>query len=547
MARRSVLLIGWRPEAIAALERHGAEVTCVLATRDDGPQRARVLDDARTVPVQDPTSAEETLAGLERCGLSVADFDVVCSQHEFTLVNASVLGGARSTTTPRAALALRDKDLQKRRVRDAGLPTADSRTIAHTGELRDVPHARGVIKPLAGSGTRGVLSWRNPAERAAVADLLESVGAQGPCLTEEWVDGSELHVDGVVRGGQVVFVSVGRYLQNVLSSRDGGIVATVMEHPGHRPELYERAHAFAEQTMKALEHHDGVFHMEVFEQPDRLVFGECGGRIPGGTFDEMIRRQHGVDLHDEWARAVLGLPPGAVPRPDERWLGDVFLATEAGRLRDFPDEREVAERDGVEHVVLTARVGALSAEATEASNRPAGSAVVAGADAGQTARRIRELASWFAARTVVAPRPPQAPEPAEPGSSLTHISAPAGVAPSDGYTHVVTGPGRVAAVAGQMPFDEKGAFVGAGDPAAQARQVFRNMRGCLAAAGLTFDDVIKLTYYVTDIAHVPQVLAARDEFVSTERPPASTVVQVVALYRPDLLLEVDALALVPQA
>ncbi|WP_329253230.1 RidA family protein [Streptomyces sp. NBC_01478] len=128
-------------------------------------------------------------------------------------------------------------------------------------------------------------------------------------------------------------------------------------------------------------------------------------------------------------------------------------------------------------------------------------------------------------------------------TALTHISRPPGVHPSDGYTHVVTGPGRVAAVAGQMPFDEKGDLVGEGDPAAQTRQIFANMRGCLAAAGLTFDDVLKLTYYVTDIAHVPAVLAARDEFIDTARPPASTVVQVVALYRPDLLLEVDALAL----
>jgi len=132
-------------------------------------------------------------------------------------------------------------------------------------------------------------------------------------------------------------------------------------------------------------------------------------------------------------------------------------------------------------------------------------------------------------------------------AALTHISHPPGVHPSDGYTHVVTGPGRVAAVAGQMPFDEKGELVGEGDPTAQARQVFANMRGCLAAAGLTFDDVIKLTYYLTDIAHVPAVLAARDEFIDTTRPPASTVVQVVALYRPDLLLEVDALALTAAA
>ncbi|WKU49580.1 RidA family protein [Streptomyces sp. VNUA116] len=119
------------------------------------------------------------------------------------------------------------------------------------------------------------------------------------------------------------------------------------------------------------------------------------------------------------------------------------------------------------------------------------------------------------------------------------------MAPSSGYTHVVTGTGRVAAIAGQMPFDAAGELVGPGDPTAQARQVFTNMERCLAAAGATFDDVIKLTYFVTDIAFVPRILSARDEFIDTERPPASTVVQIVALYRPDLLLEVDALALLP--
>jgi enamine deaminase RidA (YjgF/YER057c/UK114 family) len=130
--------------------------------------------------------------------------------------------------------------------------------------------------------------------------------------------------------------------------------------------------------------------------------------------------------------------------------------------------------------------------------------------------------------------------------TLTHISAPDGVFPSDGYTHVVTGPGRMVAVSGQMPFGTDGALVGAGDPQAQARQVFENLRHCLMAAGATFADVVRLNYYVTDIGHVPTILAARNEFIDTERPPASTVVQVVALYRPDLLLEVDALAIVAE-
>lgn len=127
---------------------------------------------------------------------------------------------------------------------------------------------------------------------------------------------------------------------------------------------------------------------------------------------------------------------------------------------------------------------------------------------------------------------------------LTRIAAPEGVAPGTGYTQVITGSGRLVAVSGQVALDEHGEVVGKGDPQAQARQVFQNLRRCLAAAGATFDDVIKLTYYVTDVAYMPAVRAVRAEFAGTDDLPASTAVQVVALVRPELLLEIEAFALI---
>ena len=126
---------------------------------------------------------------------------------------------------------------------------------------------------------------------------------------------------------------------------------------------------------------------------------------------------------------------------------------------------------------------------------------------------------------------------------FTHITRPEGVTPGPGYTHVVTGSGQLVAVSGQVALGENGQLVGPGDPSAQARQVFDNLRRCLAAAGLSFDEVIKLTYYLTDMAHLPAVRTVRDEFIDTARPPASTAVQVVALARPEFLLEIEAFAL----
>ncbi|SEO21476.1 Enamine deaminase RidA, house cleaning of reactive enamine intermediates, YjgF/YER057c/UK114 family [Actinacidiphila rubida] len=127
---------------------------------------------------------------------------------------------------------------------------------------------------------------------------------------------------------------------------------------------------------------------------------------------------------------------------------------------------------------------------------------------------------------------------------ITHI-APEGVAPATGYSHVVLGEGRLVAVSGQIALDERGEVVGVGDPAAQARQVFENLRRCLDAAGATFADVVKFTFFVTDVAFLPAVREARDAHVDTASPPASTAVQVAALFRPELLLEVEALAVLP--
>jgi enamine deaminase RidA (YjgF/YER057c/UK114 family) len=131
-------------------------------------------------------------------------------------------------------------------------------------------------------------------------------------------------------------------------------------------------------------------------------------------------------------------------------------------------------------------------------------------------------------------------------SELTRIPAPDGVAAAAQYSHVVMGTGRFVAIAGQLALDEQGRPVGEGDPAAQARQVFENLRRCLAAARATFDDVVKLTYFVTDMAHMPAIRAARAEHIPDDRLPAASAVRVAGLVRPEFLLEVEAFAVVAE-
>ncbi|MFF9127788.1 RidA family protein [Streptomyces sp. NPDC014889] len=126
----------------------------------------------------------------------------------------------------------------------------------------------------------------------------------------------------------------------------------------------------------------------------------------------------------------------------------------------------------------------------------------------------------------------------------TRIPAPDGVAPAAQYSHVVMGTGRFVAISGQLALDEDGELVGEGDPAAQAAQVFENIRRCLAAAEASFAHVVKLTYFVTDTAHLPAIRTARAAHIPDDRLPASSAVQVAALVRPEFLLEVEAFAVV---
>jgi enamine deaminase RidA (YjgF/YER057c/UK114 family) len=131
-------------------------------------------------------------------------------------------------------------------------------------------------------------------------------------------------------------------------------------------------------------------------------------------------------------------------------------------------------------------------------------------------------------------------------SEPTRIPAPDGVAPAAAYTHVVIGTGRFVAVSGQLALDEDGRLVGADDPAAQARQVFENLRRCLAAAGATFDHVVKLTFFVTDMAHMPAIRAARAQHIPDDRLPAASALQVAALVGPEFLMEIEAYAVLPE-
>ncbi len=134
---------------------------------------------------------------------------------------------------------------------------------------------------------------------------------------------------------------------------------------------------------------------------------------------------------------------------------------------------------------------------------------------------------------------------AEAQQSGNRYINPPGLTKPTGYTHVVVAADRrTVYIAGQVAFDSSGKVVGEGDFKAQAEQVYGNLRKALASAGATFTDIVKTTILVTDAKNVPALREVRAKYMGPENPPANTLI-VTTLARPELLLEIEAVAVLP--
>ena len=116
---------------------------------------------------------------------------------------------------------------------------------------------------------------------------------------------------------------------------------------------------------------------------------------------------------------------------------------------------------------------------------------------------------------------------------------------SVGYSQVaaVTG-GKIVFISGQVGLDKSGNVVGRDDFHAQVQQVFENLKAAVEAADGDFSDVVKLNSYFLDFSRLQEFREVRDKYINLKNPPASTAVQVSRLFRPEFLVEIEAVAVV---
>jgi 2-iminobutanoate/2-iminopropanoate deaminase len=106
--------------------------------------------------------------------------------------------------------------------------------------------------------------------------------------------------------------------------------------------------------------------------------------------------------------------------------------------------------------------------------------------------------------------------------------------------------GTIVWISGQVAQDRDGKVVHKGNFAGQARQALANLKAMVEAAGGTIQDIVKVNTYLTDLRYREELARIRAEFFPDGKLPASTLVGVTGLAEPDMLVEIEAVAVIPE-
>ncbi|MFI7410243.1 ATP-grasp domain-containing protein [Streptomyces sp. NPDC049627] len=407
----SVLLLGPDKYVLQACLRHGVDAVLVWGAAGYDHGLAEVPEGIRVLLVDDHKSPEAVLSALHRAGLGEHRFDAVHTSDEWALVTAGVLAahlGCRALD-PATAVHFRDKSLQKRRVAAAGVPAARVTVVDDVHDVSDVSWTfdKAVLKPVAGAATARTAVVGSAEELAALSRRYRGGRtAQRTFVLEEFIGGEEWIADGFVHDGELLFLAVGRYGDPCLTTIDRNDPLWLRHFdPKDESWAYERAEPVVRRCLDALGLRDGVFHMELFHDPDTggLTFSECAARRGGALLHEQVQAKFGIHLGEAALLLALGRKPSADVELRSEYIGTSYLKGRAGIHFSCPSPAELRALPGVEFARVEFPVGATFLGDIDNTNHRMGQILVSAATEEELQTRFDEVRAWFDERLVVAP------------------------------------------------------------------------------------------------------------------------------------------------
>jgi hypothetical protein len=319
----TVVLCKYQPELLVELLDRDAEVLLVLDSVGrlyESPDEALLAQCRQVYNISSFDSVSELAAVAVEIRSAYPKVSRVLNQNELSQFGAGylrmLLGLAED---PLHHVSHRDKRLMKQLVREAGVCTAEFRSLpnaadpAAVAEVANQLSAPLIVKPAAGFGTITTVRVDDVSTLGTVAASLtfDTAHRSRHLIVEEYVPGEELCVDAIWSGGKALTFVAHRYLRPRITIMENALDGSVILMPEQHPELYERLRELHDRFNPVLGIEDGPTHLEVFERPDgELVFSEIATRWGGAWIQHMIGAYHG---HSTWSLVIDAALTGRVP------------------------------------------------------------------------------------------------------------------------------------------------------------------------------------------------------------------------------------------
>jgi biotin carboxylase len=347
----------------------------------------------------DPAAAGLALAGAQAV-VNITDADAltaVAREHQadaiYPAAEAGVLASAIAAgrlglpgVSPETARYMRDKLAMRQALEAAGVANVPYRAVKSVSEAEAAAAELGlpvIVKPADGNASKGVRQVDYIEDMVLAFNTAFPRSASGTVMVEDYVEGAEYNVDGLVYEG--------KYRLGGITGKDVSPLPFRFDMGIYMPPMLDAAtenliEATVAEALRAVGFHTGTSHVEVILSPDGPRIVEMAGRPGGGRIPtDLIPLTYGLDYVADAFRIVLGEAPRE-QRRFERGTAVYWLETRSGVVTQVTGIEDAKALPGVRDVVVPAKPGDIMQHIVDCATRDRVGYVLVEADSAEEAQ-----------------------------------------------------------------------------------------------------------------------------------------------------------------